>query len=253
MCNYTKSGRFISRSVPFVFSFSVFFSLMCFDVNAKDMGPLPIERQVRDSQAIIQGTFLERSYRLLPNDTVITQNYFKVKAGIGQLPLDMANKNRFLVITPGGLWEDLVYDKNKIVNFSSGQEIVLFLEKSDYGLTPLSESSGYYTLQQSLGGSFLKNSKFPNHAGSGKIRLDEFYSLVEGRYGRRPIVYTRNSGAYVFKENAGNQRTRLGRAPSSIDETLDDDEAELTPFQAMMWPLALLTFMGTLYRFAKSD
>jgi hypothetical protein len=152
------------------------------------LNPLPIENQFRNTAAVIHARYKGSSYKKLPNEMVLTEFSFKILDSVGIEQVKIINKNHFLVFSPGGIWQGLVYNSRGRVTFQPGEEVVLLLKESGQGFELQNQGLSKYKKIIENGEIYLSSSEFPSHPKLGKIRIAEFNRLVKNKFGKELTV-----------------------------------------------------------------
>jgi len=152
------------------------------------LNPLPIENQFRNTSAVIHALYKGSSYKKLNNDLVLTEFNFKILDSVGIEQFKMLNKNHFPVVSPGGVWQGLVYNSLGKVNFQPGEEVVLLLKEGGQGYELQNQGLSKYKKVLENGAIFLFSAEFPEHPKLGKIKIAEFNRLVKKKFGKELTV-----------------------------------------------------------------
>lgn len=167
------------------------------------LNPLPIENQFRNTSAVIHALYKGSSYKKLNNDLVLTEFTFKILDSVGIEQFKMLNKNHFPVVSPGGVWNGLVYNSLGKVNFQPGEEVVLLLKEGGQGYELQNQGLSKYKKVLENGEIYLSSSEFPDHPKLGKIRITEFNRLVKNKFGKELTVILEDDyvsdGEFVMK------------------------------------------------------
>jgi len=199
----------------------------CFQAMATTYYPLPIDKQLNESKAVIKGEYQGATYKKTSTGEIVTVASFKIEDSVGLKQNEMLNKNDFKVIFPGGKWNKMVYTIDGAPQFSQGESSVLILNKSPYGFVLNGLSLGKYEIVKKDGQLGLMSSVFPDHPKLGFIALDSFNTSLNDRFGSKLTSLTHDkafsltlasnvrmpaSAGANFESVRG---TRRGRSPAS--------------------------------------
>lgn len=232
----------IARSVVL---FSIFWA---FGIFSTTYLPIPIERQILESDAVIEGKFVGELYKRLPSGDVVTQASFASIKSSGLLSSEVVNPSDFKVLYPGGKWNGIVYHVYGAPKFEIGKEYVLLIKKNDYGYFPSNLSLGQYDIESKNGEKYISSSVFKNHPTLGKINYSKFNELLRKNFGH-DLSYERAEQSVYIEETEGPIENELTRIPASNDnEKIGDVNTDRS---VIIWHAITLTVMGvivSLYR-----
>lgn len=215
----------------------LFCILLFSTASATQFIPIPIERQIDESDAVIHGVFRSKNYRKLDSGQVITQASFKLIGSVGLYPGEILNKNNFVVSFPGGVWQGLVYKIIGAPTFYKKEEVVLLLNKKNKGYVIKDIALGKYNIRKTVEeGTYLISSVFKDHSKLGKIKMDEFKLLLSDRFGTSLDKIT--SDRFVYRPE--NDKRKNGRAPASSIEEDSPASSSTTAF----WVAILFGLIG---------
>jgi len=208
----------LSPSVVFLLV-SILFSKVIF---ATFIIPAPINRQVKDSFAAIQGVNNGKTYKRDHDGNVLTEFSFKLSKSVGLITNKIVNKNKFKVIVPGGKWNDKTYKIIGSPDFIEGKEYILLLDKSSYGFVVHGLSMGQYELYSEDGKKYLRSIIFANHPKIGKISYDDFQKLLTNNFDHK-FASTALKDTNIYKKqsitkNRGRKIASINKPKNKNDE-----------------------------------
>jgi hypothetical protein len=210
-------------------------------LNATTFLPLSIERQVAESELVVESTFLGKEYKKI-NGIVVTEFVFNVKrfSGNGDSVTDWS---KLKVLTPGGVWQGIVYNTFGTPRFDENETYVLLLKKNEVGLAFLNLSLGKYNLQTVEGKRYLSSSVFSEHPTLGKIDETKFEKVLKERFQEGfKVVYVKSTDPKFVIQNSKNSSTH--RKPASYNKDPNEDHnAENT--LSVFWLIIILAMLGS--------
>ena len=199
--------RTLIESFLFLFLFSGM-------ANSTLIIPSPINRQVKEAHAAIQGVNNGQLYKRDNDGNVLTEYSFKLTKSVGIRTNRIINRNAFKIVAPGGKWDGKVYKTIGAPKFVKGKEYILLLDKSSYGFSVHGLSLGQYEVVIEDGKSVLKSFAFPEHKKLGTISYEKFKELVSNNFNREfEEASIQDINIYKKKDNKKN-----GRRIASLDE-----------------------------------
>lgn len=222
----------------------LFFFLLSTIVSATIFVPQPLSIQLKDSSSVIQGKFLEKSSRRLPNGSIVTDSTFQVTKG-----LEGENASGLIqVMTPGGQIGDLVQVIDGTPLFKKDEEVILLLKKSPEGFWVHNLSLGKYLLKEIKGHRFLQSEIFSNDPQLAKIPYEKFEQMVADNFKRKLVpVESIISPQQVSEISAQNPSET-----TSPVQKLDNDSSGLN-LKLISTIFGVLLFILGLYRWKKSS
>jgi len=201
-------------AIRFLFSILLIVAL-CDFAFATLFIPIPIEKQLEESNGVIRGSYLGKNYKKLSTGEVVTEATFKVDYSSGLKRSDLLNPNNFKVLVPGGVWEGIVYQVYGSPTFSLGEESVLLLTKNAEGFSVTNMSLGKYKIYKEDGELYLSSEVFPEHPVLGSVRFTKFQEALWSAYGEG-LHQNFEDKAVIAIGSSDSKNNSTGRAPSSI-------------------------------------
>jgi hypothetical protein len=221
-------------------------TLITLTVMATTFSPVPLDRQLRESDGVVHAKYLGATYKKLPSGEIVTMGSFEIIKSIGVRNSDIINKNSFMLMYPGGIWQDQGYQVHGAPEFKENEESILILKKTDIGYRIKGLSLGKYSFFKGDGAKdiYISSSVFPNHPKLGRMAVAEFESVLEQHFGEDFTAI--NSDKYVYSEEKRkiSDSVRAGRRPASFKK---DVEKEVSGNKLHInWLVLLLGSMGVL-------
>lgn len=216
--------------------------------------PLPIHKQLDESQAVIKGEYQGATYKKTATGEIVTVASFKVDEFVGLKENEILNKQDFKVIFPGGKWNRMVYTIDGAPKFQKGESSVLVLNKSKHGFVLNGLSLGKYDIVKKDGEVGVSSSVFPNHPKLGFIPLEEFNAELTERFGKKltslgidrafSLTLASNvrmpASATKGAKLESARSSRRGRAPASVGKKYHASTEGMSAF----WLVMLFAVMG---------
>lgn len=211
--------------------------------------PLPLEKQLTESKAVIKGEYQGATYKKAAGGEIVTVASFKIHESMGLKDNEILNRNDFKIIFPGGKWNNMVYTIDGAPTFTPGEQSVLILNKSPYGYVLNGLSLGKYEIVKKNDGEVgLASVVFPNHPKLGFINLDTFNGELNNRFGKKlSSITSERAFSLTLASNvrmpASGTKTqvikRKGRTPASQDNYQASTES-ISSF----WLVCLFAVLG---------
>jgi len=225
--------------------FSILFALIFITkfADATIILPTPINRQVKESFAAVQGVNNGKVFKRDKNGNVFTEYSFKLSMSVGLNTNKIINLNTFKIIAPGGVWNDKTYKTVGAPTFVKGKEYVLLLDKVPFGFVVHGLSIGQYEIVKTDGTLYLKSFTFANHPKIGKIPYAEFENLLRNNFGSSfESASIKDKSIYVKKKT----KRRVGRNVASIEGAEQETGAGAAN---VLWLVLILASLGSLSAF----
>lgn len=226
--------------------------LMClaFPLGATTYYPLPLEKQLTESKAVIKGEYQSATYKKAAGGEIVTVASFKIHESIGLKDNEILNRNDFKIIFPGGKWNNMVYTIDGAPTFTPGEQSILILNKSPYGHVLNGLSLGKYEIVKNSEGEVgLASAAFPNHPKLGFISLDVFNSGLSNRFGKKLTsinsdrVFSLTLSSNVRMPASGTKTQvvkKKGRTPASSEDNYQASTESISTF----WLICLFAVLG---------
>jgi len=212
-------------------------------LNATTFLPLPIERQVAEASLVIEASYIGKEYKKI-NEIVVTEFTFNVKrySGNGDGVNDWS---QLKVLSPGGVWEGVVYHTFGTPKFDESEIYVLLLKKNEVGHAFLNLSLGKYNIENIAGKRFLSSSVFSEHPLLGKIDEVKFEKVLSERFQEGfKIVYIKNKKINVTEDLNGASNISEQRKPASADRSIEEDKS-IDSTLSVFWLIIILAMLGS--------
>jgi hypothetical protein len=207
--------------------------------------PLPIDRQLKDAEAVVQGLVLEKNYKRISNENedIVTEVSLRVIRSAGLKPSDLVNKNAFKIILPGGEWQGATFNYPGSPSFISGEEVVLIIKREKYGFSLSELALSKYLIKTKLGKVYLQSEIFPEHSKLGHIPFEEFDELVNFHLGSSLIHLGEDrSVSKVAEDSAIHSSKNLLREPAG---QMNRDEEEIKESRvSLFWLVVIFSVLG---------
>lgn len=209
--------------------------------------PIPIERQIAESDAAIEGKFVGEIHKRLPNGDVVTQASFTSTKSSGLTSNEIINPSDFKVYYPGGKWNGVVYHVYGAPKFEVGKEYVVLLSKGEYGYFTSNLSLGKYDVVVKSGERFVVSSVFPNHPSLGKLSYLKLNQLLKKNFGHELTLDMPEQAVFNDIYSSQDDEEAGVRSPASEDKIKEIENNK----SVIIWHAITLTSLGvivSLYR-----
>ncbi len=189
---------------------------------ATTFSPVPLDRQLRESDGVIHAQFKGANYKKLPNGEIVTMGSFKIIKSIGLRNSDIVNKNNFVLMYPGGTWQNKGYHVHGSPKFVMNEESVLILKKTEIGYRIKGLNLGKYSFERDsiTKNIYLSSSVFPNHPKLGKIMFSDFQHIIENHYDENFSIVNSDKYVHFSKKRKMRNTKESGRKPASFEEDM---------------------------------
>ncbi len=235
--------------------YQLFLGLISTSLMATTFIPISIERQIKDSDSILQGRFVNSFSKKLSNGTIVTENSFDVLSSQGIKKSELRAFVHFKVLTPGGTWQNDTFKVEGSPRFKKDEEVLLFLKKDDNGYWVQNLSLGKYKVKKIGSENLIISNVFPYHPQMGQMPLAELYKKIEEIKGEKIAEYVgnfSNDNQYLeltaIKDKKLRSKIRRGFASQVDKENIykeknrepSNEENELS----IWWLIFFLALMG---------
>jgi hypothetical protein len=210
----------------------------------------PIETQIKESNAIMEGIFLESKTIELENGKLATQMIFKVKREWG-LKSDFFDMEEVIIHYPGGKLGNKNIFVEGVPSFTVGERVVILTKNIGNRFWGLNLGLGSFKVITFNNKPILMNSLFPHDKRVSQIELNDFDSKVkliknESIKSLRSQFYTQDSKSrFPASEQMGKNR--------SIASTMDSEEnKDDQPSTGVFWLIAFFALIGGCSRLIKA-
>ena len=228
--------------------FLVVFSVMLTSLMGTVYVPVSAYRQMKESEAVVQGIYNSKTYKKLSNGKVVTELSFKIVKAVGIPRKDIINKNEFKIIMSGGYWGGLKYHIPGSPVFTKGEEIIALLNRVDRAYWLHNLALGSYRIKRVAGEKRVISYVFPNNKKIGSLGYDEFLREIVKAYSVELAHLPLETEILIGSKNPYNKMGSVvkarGRKIASLDENVKEESEENT----IIWPILLLGFLGAIFR-----
>ncbi len=182
------------------------------NILATTFVPVPLEEQLRESDAIIQGIFQGSSTKREKDGRIVTVLSFKLEKVAGIPSGKLTTPHDFKVYVPGGTWQGLTYKTVGVPKFEKGIEVILLIKKYKGGYFPTNLALAKYNIVRMDGITYISSSVFSNHKKLGMIAYSDLEEHVLNSFGRE--FSTIHDNKFVYKSNR--KKIIRGRLPAGI-------------------------------------
>ena len=151
-------------------------------LRAMNFGPVPLEDQLKESDAVIVGKFLGSRFKKLPNNEIITINSFKIRTQAGLKYADLLNRNKIDIYHPGGEWQGIEYKIQGAPEFKDDEESLLFVKRTGFGFRLQNLSLSKYDISYKRDEINFHSVVFKDHPRLGHFNLEELNSLLQDSF-----------------------------------------------------------------------
>ena len=197
---------------------------------------MAFEKQLRQSDGVIEAQFLGSSSIRTADEEVLTQATFIVKRAVGFSQGEVANKQRLVVVYPGGQWQGINYSIAGSPKFQAGEEVFLLLNKGRHGYSLSNFALGKYKVEWVNGQKQLISEVFPNHPDLGRIAFSKVEKNIMNVFGRN--LDEANNDQHIAM---GDRKIEEGRYPASVGPS---EMARTLEMRTGFWLAVLLGVLG---------
>jgi len=205
---------------------------------------VPLESQIKESQAVIMGHFLSKNSVRLDNGKIATQMHFELKKEVG-LNAEFFGLNEVIVHYPGGELDNSITRIEGIPDFIVGEKVVILLTKQNNRFWGLNLAYGSFKVVNFGRSTMVMNNIFPEQPHAGQMRIEQFESLIKEVKGVS-LKVVQNVNHLEMKNK---QESRQNRSIASVDE--ESENMESKPERPVFWLMAFLALMGGIYRWSQ--
>lgn len=213
-------------------------TLINFKLFAASFLPIDVHERMKNSDLVIRGFYLGKSYKKLPTGQVVTEHTFSVKESAGIESNEIVNKNSFKVISPGGIWNGLQYKVTGAPKFVEGEDVVLMVSRGKFGLVFPDLAMSKFRVVNKLGKETLVSDIFSNKENIGRISYDDFKVMAESFYGGALKKFEADKFVYSKQE-----KVKTGRSLASSETSEVRAKSEGKKF-SFFWLTVVLTVLG---------
>lgn len=230
--------------------FKMFILLLTLPIYATTFQLQTVDQQIAEADGIMMGHFLRKKSIQLENGTVATQMVFKINREYG-LQSDQFGMDEVIVHYPGGKIGGVTKVVEGVPSFVSGERVALLIRSVENRFWGLNLAMGAYKEINYGKEIMLVNSLVPHDQRVGQIRLDDFEKSVKNIKG---------AGLKIVLNPALIEDPNSDRAPASLTEvktrsiaskTDKGESEEPQPSISTFWLVAVLAFLGGIFRFSK--
>ncbi len=232
------------------------FMLLCGSVHATTFSVQPIERQIKESDGIIQGHYLRKKFVLLDDGKIATQMMFKMKKEVG-MESELFGMDEVIVHYPGGTYKGTHMHVDGLPDFVSGEKVVLFIRNVDNRYWGMNLGFGSFKVINYGRDTMLVNFLFPQHPKVGQVSLENFEKAVKEIKGNSfkvvttPAEYPTNSPPDKNRLPASLSETNDGQNRSIASKSEQSENEDAQPNMSMFWLLTVLGLTGGIFRWTR--
>jgi hypothetical protein len=169
----------IIKTLKILIIIPVIFSFIVSSIMATTFMPVSLEKQLTESDAILEGEFIRKQYKKKYDNEVVTEAFFRIKNIAGIKLSEIINNNEFKITFQGGIWQNVHYHVLGSPDLKVGKKTVVLLNKKADGYWLHNLKLGQYSIKKENGVKYIVSEVFPYHPRFGKIRYEEYQVLVE--------------------------------------------------------------------------
>ncbi len=205
--------------------------------------PIPFERQLEESDGVMEGMYISHEYKKTDNQ-IVTIYTFSVHKFVGFSSNEIYNQNNFQIMVPGGTWHNESYHVEGLPQFSKNEQVVLLIKKAKRGFQLTNLGLGKYVIQTIDRKKVISSSVFANHNQLGNIDYNEYVRLVNKVFKQRFTGFS--NGKNVYLQNELPVEKNVDRVPASVDKkTINNSNSNS---MNIFWILLLLALLGSASR-----
>lgn len=200
---------------------TTFFLMASTLLQAASFIHVPLEGQLKYSDAIVQGVVNNSESKMLPNNEIVTEVSLKLSHYAGLNSSQLIYPGNFKILVPGGVWNGMVQSVSGAPDFSPGEKVMVFLKNSKYGFHVSSLSLGKYRSVKEGIDEHWQSVVFPEDKELGRITKKKLDFVLNDVFGAGLSEVTAN----FLKKKSVNKPSRAiastgkrSRTPSSINE-----------------------------------
>ena len=171
--------------------------------------PIPITKQLNESDGVIYGEFLGNSYKRMHNGKVVTESSFRIVKSIGIAEKYLINKSLFRIYYDGGVYNGFRHNNDSAPSFKEGNSYLLLLKRTSYGFKPYMDKLGVYDLKYDRESTYLVSQAFPKHPKIGVIPYNTYELWIRTVFGS--YMDSTHSDKYVYRP-----KIQAKRLPASV-------------------------------------
>lgn len=221
----------------------VLFSVMITPVFGTTFIPVPIKKQIVESEGIVKGEVITVNSEEDNSGRIITRLFLRADKWMGIQP----ESGHIEIFYPGGQIGDKVQMVHGAPKFKEGEKVVLLLKNNNKNYWVQNLALGKFMIKKYGTSDVLINSVFPNHPKVGQIPLENFYDLAQ--------TIKKNKFKERFKDKYEIQTEKyayqnIGKSSRSIASVGEVEQVSDKGFSTF-WLLALLGIFGGLFTFTR--
>lgn len=213
----------------------LFILIFVSSTQAMKLFPIPITKQLNESDGVIFGEFLGDSYKRMHNGKIVTESSFKIIKSVGITEKYLINKSLFRVYYDGGVYNGFRYNNESAPRFKEGKSYMVLLKRTSYGFKPYMDKLGVYDLKSDRESTHLISQAFPKHPKIGIVPYNTFDLWIRTVYGS--YMDSTHSDKFVYMP-----KKDTGRHPASTFQAEAEDETKIGIF----WVALIFGFLGAM-------
>jgi hypothetical protein len=231
----------------------ILFGILCFllasNIGATIFSPTPFEKQVQESDGIVEVEFIGINYKKIQNDQIITEASFRIVRSVGLSQDDVIYRDNFKVVYPGGVWGDKTYYTYGTPQFLDGGKYILLIKKTKLGFELNNLSMGKYDIIIDNGTRYISSSVYPFHPRLGRIKFTAIDNFALERWG----MYLSKNDSKKYQENNFRAEDSVAEETRDINQVTtiernvaskEDKEIAREDIFQTYWPIILFAVLG---------
>ncbi|MDC1173794.1 hypothetical protein OAT67_00230 [Bacteriovoracaceae bacterium] len=224
--------------------FLIFFALRS---HAATFIPVKVTDQVRDSDLVISGVPIGKTFKKIPTGEVVTEYTFKLNEIVGIEHSKIVNRNNFKVLVPGGKWQGVSYKVSGVPTFKEGTNSIVLLRKGKFGyyLTNLAMSS--FSKSTTKNDDRIFSEVFRTQKDVGNIKIKRFNEILISKWGSPLQKIEEDKFVKVphVKKSKGYNKDSRKRTPASFEHIEEKEK------KSSFWLLFFIAFSGIVAGFLR--
>lgn len=215
-------------------------ALLSHSLMATTYAPVPIKKQIVESDGIVKGEVINTTYEEDDQGRIITNVFIRADKWIGVTPRD----GHLNVSFPGGQMGDRVQTVHGAPRFKAGEKVVLLIKENDQEYWIQNLALGKFMIKRYGHSDVLINSVFPNHPKVGQIPLVSFYELASNIKKKKFKERFKDKYEIEAQKAVYAPMKKNGRSMASV---IKEREENLS----IGWLLVILGIMGGVFTFVR--
>lgn len=188
---------------------------------ATTMIPIPIKDKLEDTDAVIVGKVVSKTFKRHPVLNVVTEAKLEIEKAVG-IDNNSHHSNKFIGVTyPGGTWAGMTYAFPGTPNFEIGEKTAVMVKKNAGSLFVHHLGGGKFNFFKKDGKEYLRAEVYADKEGVGLISFNKFEKVLrESHFQKGLSAVSLKREIYVAKGNSEKlvNANLSGRQPASVKE-----------------------------------